>query len=97
MNAELAKAHEHTKRFQEVLGMERRKQKSLKVIANNSAVVTYKMLNKILITACLGERITRETGWIRQSYITCCIQSVFGYSYRKCNSFIQITYTNEGR
>jgi len=31
MNSELVKAHEQTKRFQEVLGMERRKQKSLKV------------------------------------------------------------------
>lgn len=31
MNTELAKAHEQTKRFQEVLGIERRKQKSLKV------------------------------------------------------------------
>ena len=73
MNTELAKAHEQTKRFQEVLGMERRKQKSLKVIANSSAVVTNKLLSKILITACPGERITRETGWIRQSYITCCV------------------------
>ena len=31
MNSELVQAHEQTKRFQEVLGMERRKQKSLKV------------------------------------------------------------------
>lgn len=38
MNTELAKAHEQTKRFQEVLGMERRKQKSLKVTANSVAV-----------------------------------------------------------
>ena len=34
MNTELVKAHEQTKRFQEVLGMERRKQKSLRVTAN---------------------------------------------------------------
>ena len=32
MNAEVAKSHEQAKRFQEVLGMERRKQKSLKVM-----------------------------------------------------------------
>ena len=41
MNTELAKAHEQTKRFQEVLGLERRKQKSLRVTVDDIDYISH--------------------------------------------------------
>jgi len=62
MNSELVKAHEQTKRFQEVLGMEQRKQKSLKV--RYVTIGSTCTICDCIYLECIRKRITTKAVWI---------------------------------
>lgn len=63
ITAELSKAQEHARRFQELLMTERRKEKSLKVTKHFNITVRIILLSISLHKACSGAGAEQEGGW----------------------------------